>query len=67
MPCEKIIQVVGTLIPLDKESFGSVPSHEENFRGVSHLALQSTCTRWFITKMTPKQQSLRKVLRQMLG
>ncbi|MGP4082655.1 hypothetical protein ACTWQL_22515 [Pseudalkalibacillus sp. R45] len=48
MPCEEIIQVVGTLIPQDKESFGSVTSHEENdfhFRGVSHLALQSTCTR----------------------
>ncbi|WP_443141779.1 hypothetical protein [Pseudalkalibacillus sp. R45] len=28
--------------------------------GVSHLALQSTCTRWFFTKMTQKQQSLRK-------
>ncbi|MGP4082363.1 hypothetical protein ACTWQL_20955 [Pseudalkalibacillus sp. R45] len=30
MPCEEIIQVVGTLIPQDKESFGSVSSHEEN-------------------------------------
>ncbi|MGP4081859.1 hypothetical protein ACTWQL_18340 [Pseudalkalibacillus sp. R45] len=30
MPCEEIIQVVGTLIPQDKESFGSVPSHEKN-------------------------------------
>ncbi|MGP4082131.1 hypothetical protein ACTWQL_19780 [Pseudalkalibacillus sp. R45] len=30
MPCEEIIQVVGTLIPQDKESFGSVISHEEN-------------------------------------
>ncbi|MGP4078657.1 hypothetical protein ACTWQL_02000 [Pseudalkalibacillus sp. R45] len=30
MPCEEIIQVVGTLIPQDKESFGSVTSHEEN-------------------------------------
>ncbi|MGP4081706.1 hypothetical protein ACTWQL_17510 [Pseudalkalibacillus sp. R45] len=27
MPCEEIIQVVGTLI---RESFGSVTSHEEN-------------------------------------
>ncbi|MGP4079534.1 hypothetical protein ACTWQL_06415 [Pseudalkalibacillus sp. R45] len=24
MPCEEIIQVVGTLLPQDKESFGSV-------------------------------------------
>ncbi|MGP4082018.1 hypothetical protein ACTWQL_19205 [Pseudalkalibacillus sp. R45] len=52
MPCEEIIQVVGTLIPQDKESFGSVTSHEENaifhFRGVSHLALQSTCTGCFL-------------------
>ncbi|UZJ78377.1 hypothetical protein [Fictibacillus sp. KU28468] len=34
-----------TLVPQDKESFGSVISHEENevhFRGVSHLPLQST-------------------------
>ncbi len=30
MPYEEIIQVVGTLIPQDKESFGSVTSHEEN-------------------------------------
>ncbi|MGP4081831.1 hypothetical protein ACTWQL_18140 [Pseudalkalibacillus sp. R45] len=30
MPCEEIIQVVGTLIPQDKESFGSVTLHEEN-------------------------------------
>ncbi|MGP4080372.1 hypothetical protein ACTWQL_10675 [Pseudalkalibacillus sp. R45] len=30
MPCEEIIQVVGTLIPQDKESFGIVTSHEEN-------------------------------------
>ncbi len=30
MPCEEIIQVVGTLIPQDKESFSSVTSHEEN-------------------------------------
>jgi hypothetical protein len=30
MPCEEIIQVVGTLIPQDKESSGSVTSHEEN-------------------------------------
>ncbi|MGP4079392.1 hypothetical protein ACTWQL_05705 [Pseudalkalibacillus sp. R45] len=30
MPCEEIIQVVGTLIPQDKESFGSVSSQEEN-------------------------------------
>ncbi|MGP4080994.1 hypothetical protein ACTWQL_13870 [Pseudalkalibacillus sp. R45] len=30
MPCEEIIQVVGTLIPQDKENFGRVTSHEEN-------------------------------------
>ncbi|MGP4078397.1 hypothetical protein ACTWQL_00660 [Pseudalkalibacillus sp. R45] len=30
IPCQEIIQVVGTLIPQDKESFGSVTSHEEN-------------------------------------
>ncbi len=30
MPCEEIIQVVGRSIPQDKESFSSVPSHEEN-------------------------------------
>ncbi|MGP4078560.1 hypothetical protein ACTWQL_01495 [Pseudalkalibacillus sp. R45] len=30
MPCEEIIQVVGTLVPQDKESFGSVTTHEEN-------------------------------------
>ncbi|MGP4080179.1 hypothetical protein ACTWQL_09705 [Pseudalkalibacillus sp. R45] len=30
MPCEEIIQVVGTQIPQDKESIGSVTSHEEN-------------------------------------
>ncbi|MGP4082331.1 hypothetical protein ACTWQL_20790 [Pseudalkalibacillus sp. R45] len=30
MPYEEIIQVVDTLIPQDKESFGSVSSHEEN-------------------------------------
>ncbi len=30
MPYEEIIQVVGTLIPQDEESFGSVTSREEN-------------------------------------
>jgi hypothetical protein len=30
MPCEKNTQVVGTLIPQDKEGVGSVISHEEN-------------------------------------
>ncbi|MGP4081534.1 hypothetical protein ACTWQL_16635 [Pseudalkalibacillus sp. R45] len=29
MPCEEITQEVVTLIPQDKESFGSVTSHEE--------------------------------------
>ncbi|MGP4078322.1 hypothetical protein ACTWQL_00285 [Pseudalkalibacillus sp. R45] len=49
MPCEGIIQVVGTLIPQDKKSFGSVTSHEENaifiFEESRILHLQSTCTR----------------------
>jgi hypothetical protein len=30
MPCEKDTQVVGTLIPQDKECCGSYTSHEEN-------------------------------------
>ncbi|MGP4083014.1 hypothetical protein ACTWQL_24380 [Pseudalkalibacillus sp. R45] len=30
MPCKEIIQVVGTLVPQDKESSGRVTSHEEN-------------------------------------
>jgi hypothetical protein len=30
MPCEKKTQVASTLIPQDKEVFGSFKSHEEN-------------------------------------
>jgi hypothetical protein len=30
MPCKKKTQVAGTLIPQDKEGFGSGTSHEEN-------------------------------------
>jgi hypothetical protein len=32
MPCEKDTQVAGTLIPQDKEGFGSFKSHEENVK-----------------------------------
>ncbi|MGP4079619.1 hypothetical protein ACTWQL_06840 [Pseudalkalibacillus sp. R45] len=48
MPCEEIIQVVGTLILQDKELRQRYIARRKcdfHFRGVSHLALQSTCTR----------------------
>jgi hypothetical protein len=32
MPCEKNSQVDGTLLPQDKEGFGSFTSHEENVK-----------------------------------
>ena len=32
IPCEEVPQVEGTLIPQDKDSFGSVISHEENMK-----------------------------------
>ncbi|MGP4079545.1 hypothetical protein ACTWQL_06470 [Pseudalkalibacillus sp. R45] len=63
MPCEEIIQVVGTLIPQDKESFGSVTSHEENAIFIfeeSRTLLSNQLAQGDFLKITQKQQSLRK-------
>ncbi|MGP4082046.1 hypothetical protein ACTWQL_19345 [Pseudalkalibacillus sp. R45] len=63
MPCEEIIQVVGTLIPQDKESFGSVTSHEENAIFIfeeSRTLLSNQLAQGEFFKMTQKQQSFRK-------
>ncbi|MGP4079565.1 hypothetical protein ACTWQL_06570 [Pseudalkalibacillus sp. R45] len=63
MPCEEIIQVVGTLIPQDKESFGSVTSHEENAIFIfeeSRTLLFNLLAQGDFLKMTHKQQSFRK-------
>ncbi|MGP4082274.1 hypothetical protein ACTWQL_20505 [Pseudalkalibacillus sp. R45] len=63
MPCEEIIQVVGTLIPQDKESIGSVTSHEENAIFIfeeSRTLLFNQLAQGELLKMTKKQQSLRK-------
>ncbi|MGP4079469.1 hypothetical protein ACTWQL_06090 [Pseudalkalibacillus sp. R45] len=63
MPCEEIIQVVGTLIPQDKESFGSVTSHEENAIFIfeeSRTLLSNQLAQCDFFKMTQKQQSFRK-------
>ncbi|MGP4078304.1 hypothetical protein ACTWQL_00195 [Pseudalkalibacillus sp. R45] len=63
MPCEEIIQVVGTLIPQDKESFGSDTSHEENAIFIfeeSRTLLSNQLAQGGFLKMTQKQQSFRK-------
>ncbi|MGP4080489.1 hypothetical protein ACTWQL_11260 [Pseudalkalibacillus sp. R45] len=63
MPCEEIIQVVGTLIPQDNESFGSVTSHEENVIFIfeeSRTLLSNQLPQGEFLKMTQKQQSFRK-------
>ncbi|MGP4078309.1 hypothetical protein ACTWQL_00220 [Pseudalkalibacillus sp. R45] len=63
MPCEEIIQVVGTLIPQDKESFGSVTSHEENAIFIfeeSRTLLSNQLAQGEFLKMTQKQLSFRK-------
>ncbi|MGP4082024.1 hypothetical protein ACTWQL_19235, partial [Pseudalkalibacillus sp. R45] len=59
----EIIQVVGTLIPQDKESFGSVTSHEENAIFIfeeSRTLLSNQLAQGDFFKMTQKQQSYRK-------
>ncbi|MGP4082675.1 hypothetical protein ACTWQL_22615 [Pseudalkalibacillus sp. R45] len=63
MPCEEIIQVVGTLIPQDKESFGSVTSHEENAIFIfeeSRTLLSNQLAHDDFIKMTQYQPSFRK-------
>ncbi len=63
MPCEEIIQVVGTLIPQDKESFGNVTSHEENANFIfeeSRTLLSNQLAQGVFLKMTQKQQFFRK-------
>ncbi|MGP4083052.1 hypothetical protein ACTWQL_24655 [Pseudalkalibacillus sp. R45] len=63
MPCEEIIQVVGTLIPQDKESFGSVTSHEEKSIFIFeefHALLSNQLALCKYLKMTQKPQSFRK-------
>jgi hypothetical protein len=59
-----------SLIPQDKESFDSVTSHEENvifhFRGVSHLALQSTCQRRESKAMPLNNNFLEKTMKKNL-
>jgi hypothetical protein len=62
------------LIPQDKEGFDSVTSHEENvifhFRGVSHLALQSTiqrCTLKKYPKATILENNLEIILTKISG
>ncbi|MGP4081293.1 hypothetical protein ACTWQL_15405 [Pseudalkalibacillus sp. R45] len=63
MPCEEIIQVVGTLIPQDKESFDSVTSHEENaIFEESRTLLSNQLALGEFCKITQKQQSFRKEL-----
>ncbi len=68
MPCEEIIQVVGTLIPQDKESFGSVTSHEEHaifiFEESRTLPSNQLAQGEFL-KMTQKQQSFKKEPKKM--
>ncbi|MGP4081932.1 hypothetical protein ACTWQL_18775 [Pseudalkalibacillus sp. R45] len=62
MPCEEIIQVVGTLIPQDKESFGSVTSHEQNAIFIfeeSRTLLSNQLAQSEFFKMTQKHQSIR--------
>ncbi|MGP4080170.1 hypothetical protein ACTWQL_09660 [Pseudalkalibacillus sp. R45] len=62
MPCEEIIQVVGTLVPQDKESFGCVTSHEENAIFIfeeSRILLSNQLAQGEVF-MTQKQQSLKK-------
>ncbi|MGP4082328.1 hypothetical protein ACTWQL_20775 [Pseudalkalibacillus sp. R45] len=63
MPCEEIIQVVGTLIPQDKESCGSVTSQEENAIFIfeeSRTLLSNQLAQGEFLKMTQKPQSFRK-------
>ncbi|MGP4082180.1 hypothetical protein ACTWQL_20025 [Pseudalkalibacillus sp. R45] len=63
MPCEEIIQVVGTLIPQDKESFGSVTAHEENVIFIfeeSRTLLSNQLAQGEFLIMTQKHQSFRK-------
>ncbi|MGP4080244.1 hypothetical protein ACTWQL_10030 [Pseudalkalibacillus sp. R45] len=63
MPCEEIIQVVGTLIPQDKESFGSVTSHEENAIFIfeeSRTLLSNQLALGYFLKITQEPQSFRK-------
>ncbi|MGP4083006.1 hypothetical protein ACTWQL_24340, partial [Pseudalkalibacillus sp. R45] len=55
--------VVGTLIPQDKESFGSVTSHEENAIFIfeeSRTLLSNQLAQGGYLTMTQKQQSFRK-------
>ncbi|WP_261132414.1 hypothetical protein [Bacillus sp. Marseille-Q3570] len=63
MPCEEIIQVVGTLTTQDKESFGSITSHEEHAIFIfeeSRTLLSNQLAQGDFFKMTQKQQSFRK-------
>ncbi|MGP4080930.1 hypothetical protein ACTWQL_13545 [Pseudalkalibacillus sp. R45] len=60
MPCEEIIQVVGTLVPQDKESFGSVTSHEGNAIFIFEESRTLLSNQGEFLNMTQKQQSFRK-------
>ncbi|MGP4080877.1 hypothetical protein ACTWQL_13270 [Pseudalkalibacillus sp. R45] len=67
---EITIQVVGTLIPQDKEIFGSVTSHEENAIFIfeeSRTLLSNQLAQGEFLKMTQKQNSFRKELFEKIG
>ncbi|MGP4081915.1 hypothetical protein ACTWQL_18625 [Pseudalkalibacillus sp. R45] len=63
MPCEEIIQVVGTLISQDKESFGSATSHDENAIFIfeeSRTLLSNQLAQGEFLKMAQTRQSFKK-------
>ncbi|MGP4081232.1 hypothetical protein ACTWQL_15095 [Pseudalkalibacillus sp. R45] len=62
MPCEEIIQVVGTLILQDKKSSGSVTSHEENAIFIFEESRTLLSNQLAQKVVGQKQQSLRKKL-----
>jgi hypothetical protein len=60
MPCEKNTQVAGTLLPQDKEGFGSFISHEENVKFIFEESRTTPINLSMRKKMTQKQQPYRE-------